>query len=74
MNDRSGRRAGILLHPTALPGPGGTGDLGPDAVRFLDALARAGISLWQVLPLGPAGAGGSPYDSASAFAGNRYLI
>jgi 4-alpha-glucanotransferase len=74
MNDRSPRRAGILLHPTALPGRSGSGDLGPEAVGFLDALARAGISLWQVLPLGPAGAGGSPYDSASAFAGNRHLI
>jgi 4-alpha-glucanotransferase len=74
MNVRPRRRAGILLHPTALPGRFATGDLGPEVVRFLDALSRAGISLWQVLPLGPAGAGGSPYDSASAFAGNRYLI
>jgi len=74
MIERSRRRAGILLHPTALPGRSETGDLGPEAFRFLDTLARAGISLWQVLPLGPAGAGGSPYDSASAFAGNRYLI
>jgi 4-alpha-glucanotransferase len=68
------RRAGILLHPTALPGRFATGDIGPEAVRFLDALAGAGISIWQVLPLGPAGSGGSPYDSPSAFAGNRLLV
>jgi len=74
VNFGGARRGGVLLHPTALPGRFGTGDIGPEAVRFLDALARSGISIWQVLPLGPAGAGGSPYDSPSAFAGNRFLI
>ena len=67
------RRAGILLHPTALPGEFG-GELGSEAIRFLDTLARAGMTLWQVLPLGPAGGSGSPYDGSSAFAGNRRLI
>ena len=67
------RRAGVLLHPTALPGAFG-GELGSEAVRFLDALASAGMTVWQVLPLGPAGESGSPYDGSSAFAGNRRLI
>jgi 4-alpha-glucanotransferase len=68
------RRGGILLHPTSLPSPYGIGDLGPAAYDFLDYLARAKQSLWQVLPLGPTGFGDSPYASPSAFAGNPLLI
>ena len=68
------RSAGILLHPTSLPGEQGIGDLGPDAHRFLDFLAEAGVTLWQVLPLGPTGYGNSPYQCFSAFAGNPLLI
>lgn len=68
------RRAGVLLHPTSLPGPFPVGDLGPAADRFLDRLAAAGISVWQVLPLGPTGLGDSPYGALSAFAGNPVLI
>jgi 4-alpha-glucanotransferase len=68
------RAAGILLHPTSLPGPFGIGDLGPAAERFLDWAQAGGQSLWQVLPLGPSGAGNSPYTSISAFAGNPLLI
>ncbi|MEI6740443.1 MAG: 4-alpha-glucanotransferase [Gemmatimonadaceae bacterium] len=68
------RAAGVLLHPTSLPGPHGIGDLGPDAHRFLDALAAAGLTIWQMLPLGPTGYGDSPYQSFSAFAGNPLLI
>ena len=68
------RAAGILLHPTSLPGRLPIGDLGPSTDAFLDWAASAGQSLWQVLPLGPAGAGHSPYTSASAFAGNPLLV
>ena len=68
------RSAGILLHPTSLPGPNGIGELGSHAHRFLDFLAQAGCSLWQVLPLGPTGYGDSPYQCFSAFAGNPLLI
>jgi 4-alpha-glucanotransferase len=57
-----------------LPSGYGIGDLGPAAVDFLDYLARAKQSLWQVLPLGPTGFGDSPYASPSAFAGNPLLI
>ncbi|HEY6076122.1 MAG TPA: 4-alpha-glucanotransferase [Gaiella sp.] len=58
------RSLGIQLHPTSLPG----GRLGPDAYAFVDWLAAAGASWWQVLPLNPPDAVGSPYSSASAFA------
>ena len=68
------RAAGILLHPTSLPGPNGIGDFGPDAYRFLDFLCEAGPTLWQMLPLGPTGYGDSPYQCFSAFAGNPLLI
>lgn len=68
------RSSGILLHPTSLPGPWGIGDLGPAAYQFVDFLAEAGQSLWQVLPLGPTGYGDSPYQCFSAFAGNPLLV
>ncbi|MBN1889655.1 MAG: 4-alpha-glucanotransferase [Thermoflexales bacterium] len=68
------RAAGVLLHPTSLPGPDGIGDLGPWAYRWIDFLAATGSSLWQVLPLGPTGYGDSPYQCFSAFAGNPYLV
>ena len=68
------RACGILLHPTSLPGPGGIGDLGPAASRFIDFLAAAGQTYWQMLPLGPTGYGDSPYQTFSAFAGNPFLI
>src|SRR4030065_1625330 len=68
------RSSGILLHPTSLPGPYGIGDLGPQAFRWVDFLARTGCGLWQVLPIGPTGYGDSPYQCFSAFAGNPYLI
>jgi 4-alpha-glucanotransferase len=68
------RAAGVLLHPTSLPGAMGIGDLGPDAHRFLDVMAEAGLKIWQMLPLGPTGYGDSPYQCFSAFAGNPLLI
>ncbi|MEN3111218.1 4-alpha-glucanotransferase [Uliginosibacterium paludis] len=68
------RASGILLHPTSLPGPHGSGDLGPAAFAFVDWLVKAGQSLWQILPLGGIGPGNSPYMSSSAFAGNVLLI
>jgi len=68
------RVAGILLHPTSLPGPHGIGELGPAALAFLDFLHETGQRLWQVLPLGPTGYGDSPYQCFSAFAGNPMLV
>ena len=69
------RRAGVLLHVTSLPSPYGAGDLGPEAHRFVDFLATAGFTLWQLLPLVPTHAGDrSPYNGTSAMAGNPELI
>ena len=68
------RRSGVLLHLTSLPGPNGCGDLGADAHHFADWLQAAGQTLWQVLPLNPVGAGNSPYQSVSVFAGNPLLV
>ena len=68
------RSSGILLHPTSLPGRFGIGDLGDEAKSFVDFLASAGQTYWQVLPLSPTGYGDSPYQSLSALAGNPMLI
>src|ERR1051325_4990742 len=68
------RASGVLLHPTSLPGRFGIGDLGREAYRFVDWLAAAGQSYWQIMPLGPTGYGDSPYSSFSAFAGNTNLV
>jgi 4-alpha-glucanotransferase len=64
------RSAGVQLHPTSLPG----GRLGDEAYRFVDWLAAAGQTWWQMLPLGPPGEGGSPYKSPSAFAASPELL
>ena len=73
MNDNN-RQSGILLHPTALPGPYGMGDIGPSAYDFIDNLADMGQTLWQFLPIGPTDIHNSPYSSISTFAGNHILI
>ena len=52
----------------------GIGTLGEEARRFVDFLAAAGQTYWQILPLVPPGHGNSPYMSPSAFAGNPFLI
>ena len=66
----SRRTAGVQLHPTSLP----AGRLGDDAYRFVDWLAAAGQSWWQMLPLGPPDRARSPYKAKSAFAAWRGLL
>lgn len=68
------RRAGILLHPTSLPGSVGNGELGLEAYRFVDFLADCKVGLWQMLPLGPTHSDLSPYQCFSVHAGNTRLI
>jgi 4-alpha-glucanotransferase len=68
------RSSGVLLHPTSLPGPFGVGDLGPAAEKWLETLALAEQTWWQMLPVGQTGYGDSPYQSPSTFAGNLNLI
>lgn len=70
----SRRRAGVLLHPTSLPGGAGLGDIGPDAYRFVDFLAASGMSVWQMLPLVPTHGDLSPYQGLSVHAGNPLMI
>jgi 4-alpha-glucanotransferase len=64
------RRAGVLLHVSSLPG----GTLGPEAYRFVDFLAAAACSVWQVLPLVPPDEDASPYRALSAMAGHPGLL
>ncbi|HWN37544.1 MAG TPA: 4-alpha-glucanotransferase [Gammaproteobacteria bacterium] len=74
MNLLAERRAGVLLHPTSLPGPYARGTFGADARRFVDWLAEGGFSIWQTLPLGVTDAYGSPYALRSAHAGDPRFI
>ena len=68
------RESGVLLPVFSLPGPYGIGCFSRYARRWIDFLADAGQSYWQILPLGPTGYGDSPYQSFSTFAGNPYFI
>jgi 4-alpha-glucanotransferase len=68
------RNAGVLLHPTSLPGRYGIGDLGDELVAFLDWARSAGMKIWQLLPLNPPGYGNSPYGCHSSYAGNPLVI
>ncbi len=64
------RRAGVLLHITSLP----SRTVGLDAYRFIDFLHAAGMTVWQMLPLGPTHEDNSPYQCLSAHAANSDLI
>lgn len=68
------RSAGILLPIFSLPSPYGIGSLGREARAFADFLHDAGQAWWQILPVGPTGAGDSPYTSVSTFAGNPLFL
>jgi 4-alpha-glucanotransferase len=68
------RASGILLHVTSLPSPHGIGGFGPEAIRWIDLIAEAGQTWWQILPIGPPDKGNSPYTPLSTFACNPLLI
>ena len=68
------RSAGILLSISSLPSKYGIGCFSESAYKFVDWLEAAGQTYWQILPLGPASYGDSPYQSFSTFAGNPYFI
>lgn len=68
------RRSGVLMPVFSLPSPYGIGTFSKEAFEFVDMLAEAGQSVWQILPLGPTGFGASPYQSYSTFAGNPSFI
>jgi 4-alpha-glucanotransferase len=74
-NPDTGRTAGIVMHPTSLPGAYGTGDLSTACFAFIDWLADAGMKAWQVLPLVPPDTEYfSPYSGQDALCGNPMLI
>lgn len=68
------RASGILLPISSIPSKYGIGTFSKEAYEFVDFLAKAGQTYWQILPLGPTGYGDSPYQSFSTFAGNPYYI
>ncbi|MCM1123017.1 MAG: 4-alpha-glucanotransferase [Eubacterium sp.] len=68
------RKSGILMPVSSIPSKYGIGTFSKQAYEFIDLLAKAGQSYWQILPLGPTGYGDSPYQSFSTFAGNPYYI
>ena len=68
------RSSGILMPIFSLPSPHGIGTLGKAACDFVDFLADAGQTYWQMLPVGPISYGDSPYQSFSTFAGNPYYV
>ena len=62
------------MHLSSLPSPYGIGTMGKAAREFVDFLAAAGQSCWQLLPICPTSYGDSPYQSFSTFAGNPYFL
>ena len=68
------RTAGILMPISSLPGDYGIGCFSKEAYKFVDWLATAGQTHWQILPIHPTSYGDSPYQSFSTFAGNPYFI
>lgn len=74
MTKKLERSCGILLHVSSLPSRYGIGSIGREARDFVDFLADAGQTWWQMLPISPTGKGNSPYSSVSAFACNPLLI
>ena len=64
------RKRGVLMPVSSLPSPYGIGAFSKEAYKFVDFLAEAGQTYWQMLPLGQTGYGDSPYQSFSTFAGN----
>lgn len=68
------RASGILMPISSLPSPYGIGTMGKEARKFIDFLADAGQTYWQILPICPTSYGDSPYQSFSSFAGNPYFI
>lgn len=68
------RSSGILLPVYALPSRNGCGTLGKECYNFIEWMALAKQSIWEVLPIGPTGESHSPYQSYSSFAGNPLFI
>lgn len=68
------KQAGLCLHLTSLPGDYGIGEIGHNALKFIDTLSSMKLAVWQILTTGPTAHGDSPYQALSAFAANELLI
>ena len=68
------RSAGVLLPLFSLPSAYGIGSMGAPAREFIDCLASAEQSWWQILPINPVGGWDSPYQPRSCYAGERLYI
>ena len=68
------KRAGVLCPLFSVPANQGIGDLGQKTIRMIDAVAAAGFSIWQILPLKMTGMTHSPYQTLSSFAGDPIYI
>lgn len=68
------RGCGVVCHITSVPNEGKPGTLGEPSRNFVDWLARAKQTYWQILPVNPTDAFGSPYAGSSVFAGNERLL
>ena len=68
------RETGILMPVSSLPSRTGVGELGKETYEFLDILKKAGVKIWQVLPMNPLGYGNSPYQPYSSCAGDELYL
>ena len=68
------RASGVIIPIFSIPSDYGIGTFGKEAFKLVDFLSNAGLSYWQILPLGSTSYGDSPYQSFSSFAGNPYFI
>ena len=68
------KRAGVLCPIFSVPGNQGIGDFGQKTIRMIDAIAGAGYSIWQILPIQMTGMSHSPYQTLSSFAGDPIYI
>jgi len=68
------RSAGVLMPIPMLHGAFGIGNLGQEAMDFIDFLKNSGFHAWQVLPVEQTGSCFSPYKCISTYAGEPMLI
>ncbi len=68
------RSSGVLLPMFSLPSEYGIGTMGKAAYDFIDFLAEAGQSWWQMLPVEKTGFGNSPYYCMDAFESNPSFL
>ena len=68
------KKTGILFPISALPSQYGVGDFGKNAYKFIDKIAQAHLTIWQILPLNPLGYGNSPYQPLSSHAGDELYL